>query len=638
MMQFTLLKSRVAVQLGTKLAQGGEGAIYEVAGRGDCVAKVYLKQPDEWKVQKLIAMQSLLTEPLKRVSAWPLDLLADRKKKVCGFIMPKISARKDIHELYSPKNRATSFPEADFRFLVHVCGNIARAFRVIHRLGHVIGDVNHGSVLVGPDGTVAIIDCDSFQIATPTNQIFTCDVGVLLFTAPEIQGQSLRGFRRTPNHDHFGLAVLVFHILCMGRHPFAGRFSGSGDMPIEKAIAESRFAYGQNRRALKMDRPPGTPPLEVFGAAVSGLFEKAFAKHGTSGGRPDDQAWIRALDELKSKLRVCSRAAWHHYPNDLQACPWCEVELKTGVRLFGHRIAPTVRTGVVDVGQLWKAITSIPLPGPEPSMPSDLPWSAPPGVNMPDTSVTGIRKVIGCMLIAIGVFGCFASGPVALLIAVAGLAVFPWVTPGTRANAQRAVATAEAAYLQARQKWQLEATTARLETKRRELELARDALIDLPNERRRRLAKLNSEREFRQRKQHRDKYKIKGAKIRGVGASRTAMLASFGIETADDVVAEDILQIAGIGETITKNLIDWRKDVEKQFRYNSKAPLDPQESAALDLSLNQTRQQLITQLQQGPMVLMVLAQETVAARQRLMPVLERLWTDVMIAKANRDAL
>ena len=37
-------------------------------------------------------------------------------------------------------------------------------------------------------------------------------------------------------HDRFGLALVVFHLLFMGRHPFAGRYQHADDMPIEQAI------------------------------------------------------------------------------------------------------------------------------------------------------------------------------------------------------------------------------------------------------------------------------------------------------------------------------------------------------------------------------------------------------------------
>lgn len=52
--------------------------------------------------------------------------------------------------------------------------------------------------------------------------VFHCDVGVPLWTPPELQGRDFRGLTRTKNHDRFGLAVLMFQLLFMGRHPFAG--------------------------------------------------------------------------------------------------------------------------------------------------------------------------------------------------------------------------------------------------------------------------------------------------------------------------------------------------------------------------------------------------------------------------------
>src|SRR5205814_7863741 len=67
----------------------------------------------------------------------------------------------------------------------------------------------------------ALIDCDSFEI-TDGKTVFPCMVGVPTYTPPELQGQSFQGVRRTKQHDAFGLAVLIFHMLFLGRHPFAG--------------------------------------------------------------------------------------------------------------------------------------------------------------------------------------------------------------------------------------------------------------------------------------------------------------------------------------------------------------------------------------------------------------------------------
>ena len=64
------------------------------------------------------------------------------------------------------------------------------------------------------------------------------------------------------NHDRFGLAILIFHLLFVGRHPFAGRYRGAGDLSIEKAIAERRFAFSKNRSETLVDPPPASLLLD----------------------------------------------------------------------------------------------------------------------------------------------------------------------------------------------------------------------------------------------------------------------------------------------------------------------------------------------------------------------------------------
>lgn len=82
---------------------------------------------------------------------------------------------------------------------------------------------------------------------------------------------------RTQNHDAFGLAVLIFQILFMGRHPFSGQYLGAGDMSLERAIQELRFAYGSGAAARLMRQPPFTPDLATASPQVALLFERSFS-------------------------------------------------------------------------------------------------------------------------------------------------------------------------------------------------------------------------------------------------------------------------------------------------------------------------------------------------------------------------
>ncbi|MGB5064614.1 MAG: hypothetical protein WBQ37_12770, partial [Candidatus Competibacter sp.] len=265
------------VELSKALGRGGEGTVHDMVGRPGFVAKIYHQTVSADKALKLEGMARQAHPSLLEIAAWPVDVLrAHPTGPVCGFVMPKVSGYQEIHSLYGPAHRKRAFPQADWSFLIHAARNLASAFETIHARGHVIGDVNPGNVVVSAQALVKLIDCDSFQINTGS-RLFSCDVGVPQFTAPELQGRPFHGLRRTPDHDAFGLALLCFHLLFMGRHPFAGRYWGKGDMPIERAIKECRFAFGQHAAARSMEPPPHTLPLATLPHPVAHLFERAFA-------------------------------------------------------------------------------------------------------------------------------------------------------------------------------------------------------------------------------------------------------------------------------------------------------------------------------------------------------------------------
>ncbi|MGQ4806970.1 Protein kinase YegI [Candidatus Entotheonellaceae bacterium PAL068K] len=641
MMQLTLTHAQTSIRLGQELGRGGEGAVFAVEGQKDRAAKIYTLPPDPRKAQKLVIMAKAASPALLKIAAWPIDLLSDNQRVVRGFLMPQVVTRRDIHELYSPKSRSEAFPEADFQFLVHVAANIARAFAVIHEQGHVLGDVNHGNLLVGADGTVMLIDCDSLQIGNSA-RVFTCDVGVPLFTAPELHGRPFRGLVRTANHDRFGLAVLLFHLLYMGRHPFAGRYLGPGDMPIEKAVSEYRFAYGPDRTAHNMERPPGTIRLETMGTAIAQLFIRAFGRPGSNGTRPDAKTWVEMLEELKLGLRVCSQANWHHYPGGLAACPWCAVESQTGVRLFGQRITAVGPTGAIDLDTLWRAISAVPEPGSGPALPSERPWHPPPGIEVSSGSGKIVRKVLSIGLVCAGLAACSAlakgGGIVAALVSYGlAFAIWPRVPAEKQAAADRAYSAARTEWDEALARWKREASRDAFAEKLMALEKARAEMADLPNERRRRLEKLEAERKMRQWQRYLDRFRIDRAKIQGIGVGRSTMLASYGIETAADIEYSKIMQIPGFGETLTSELIRWRQGHERNFRFNL---LSTNQRAidAIDRELETRRQNLLSTLRQGPNQLLRLSQEINAARSRLMPELEKAWSALKIAEARRNAL
>ncbi|CAK0768954.1 Protein kinase domain-containing protein [Gammaproteobacteria bacterium] len=381
------------VPLGKKLGTGGEGSVYDAPVYGvDFVAKVYHHPLSPIRQAKLLAMVEGGTDSLRKIAAWPVDTLsATLRGAICGFVMPKVIGYEPVHHLYGPGHRKQQFPNADWAFLVNTARNVAAAFDIIHSHHHIIGDVNQNNIVVARNSIVKLFDCDSFQITTATKH-YLCEVGVGHFTPPELQGHSFHGIHRTRNHDNFGLAVLIFHLLLMGRHPYSGVYSGSGEMPVEKAIQEFRFAFGSNAAAKKMAPPPNSVPLTVLPPAIGWLFERAFSEESVyNKHRPTAREWLSALDALKGQLQTCSRVATHQYFDALTSCPWCTLEQQSKVFFFNTPVAGFVSIELepskFEFARVWEEINSIPSPGALPPInPATLrvhPTPLPPKLNSP---------------------------------------------------------------------------------------------------------------------------------------------------------------------------------------------------------------------------------------------------------------
>jgi DNA-binding helix-hairpin-helix protein with protein kinase domain len=192
----------------------------------------------------------------------------------------------------------------------------------------VIGDVNHSGFLIGQDALVALIDADSFQFDDGTTR-HLCRVGVPEYTPPELQGAVLAETPRTPDHDAFGLAVLLFQLLFLGRHPFAGISSGD-PLPVAETIGQHAFAYSRLRRSV-LTPPPAALHVDEVPPAVADLFERAFAPDA-AGRRPTAGDWVAALDAFERALAPCPANTRHHH--GASACPWCRIERTSRAPLF----------------------------------------------------------------------------------------------------------------------------------------------------------------------------------------------------------------------------------------------------------------------------------------------------------------
>ena len=183
---------------------------------------------------------------------------------------------------------------------------------------------------------------------------------------------------------------------------------------------------------------------------------------------------------------------------------------------------------------------------------------------------------------------------------VLAFAVWPHVPAEKKAQAEQAHATAKGEWENAVSRWRREACQSTFKDNLHKLEKARSDLADLPKNRQRAIAKLESERETHQRQRYLDRFRIDRAEVPGIGSSRTAMLASYGIETAADVERGKIYQIPGFGQKLTGELLKWRREHERNFCFNPAEPLDRRDVHALDRDLESQRADLLRVLGQGP--------------------------------------
>ncbi|HSN23178.1 MAG TPA: hypothetical protein VLS45_03270, partial [Methylomicrobium sp.] len=560
------------------------------------------------KQVKLRVMVKGCDEPLKKIAAWPVETLHGGHGQICGFLMPRISSCEPIHNLYSPGYRKQHFPGMTWEFLISAARNTAAAFTAVHSRGHIIGDVNPNLVLVDVKSSIVkLIDCDSFQIAAE-GKLHPCDVGVSHFTPPELQKiSSFQGVQRTRNHDNFGLALLIFHLLMMGRHPFSGVFSGNGDMPLEKAIEQLRYAFSRNAMAKQMAPPPQSVTPAILPNNITQLFEQAFSEQGVQHeGRPNAWNWLAVLDSLKKELRTCSQQSNHKYYGGLSVCPWCQQKQKTGAFFFALLATVTTAASNFSLTQAWSQIMAIQSPDPAPQIdPSRFrvtPKPLPP-------ELTGFFSFLRFSKRA-------------------------WVKKAR----QEKLFTAKNKFTAVQQQWINEDGVGRFQSELNSLSEYKKKYENIPNQYSQEKFKLKQDARENQLKKFLEHFFINNHVIVGIGNGRKATLTSFGIETASDISYNKIISIKGFGEKLTSEMVSWRKMLEQKFVFDPSKDIDASSLSALNHRFAQTRAQIEKLLLAGPAQLIQIKAQILQRRKELLPIVEEAARQVAQAQADLDAL
>lgn len=277
--------------LEKEIGNGGEGNVFTIRG-SQIVAKIY-KSPSSLQHQKLLYMMYHHIPNLYDASgtriltlAWPSDVLFDAAGQFIGYTMPLIDTGIEVFEICrgcTSTQAKKLFPHYSWALNITVAHNLAIAVDYLHSQHCIIGDMNCKNIFVNTDGTISILDADSFDLTDyQSNVHFKCCAATEDYLSPELQGRNLRAesSKFTTYSDYFALAIHIFQLLISNYHPFNCRqlsdnnhFSGSNLRLRQIRAGKSPFI----NRYPDVDIPLGAPMLaEVVPHYIQEDFVQTF--------------------------------------------------------------------------------------------------------------------------------------------------------------------------------------------------------------------------------------------------------------------------------------------------------------------------------------------------------------------------
>ncbi|HEX5272989.1 MAG TPA: hypothetical protein VFW33_20975 [Gemmataceae bacterium] len=642
------------VPLDSKLASGGEGAVFTLPNDKDRVAKVYHKPPTSQTAEKLTAMVRLANPQLVKLAAWPMGLLYQANtRQLAGFVMPRLKDCQPIQQLYNPVQRLTCYPKAGWNFQVRAALNLAAAFDEVHKAGCLVGDVNQSNAQVSAQALVWLIDCDSFQVRA-NGKPYLCEVGVAHYTPPELQGKPLRGVVRTENHDRFGLAVLIYQLLFVGRHPYAGVYRGAGDPSFEELIAEYRFAQGPAAHTWGMAPPPHTPTFADIPPDLGALFRRAFERGSETGTRPRPAEWLSALQRLEQSIVECPADAGHKYWRGAKSCVWCRLAEHGGPEYY-FGVAGSVGTFAVDEAKLEDVKRRL-RQCERIEFPYDRSRFAPARTPEADPLPDGLSDHHSTAIVLGLVTGlCVLAMPLGLvhgaicLIAFLGALVFgiwlgvhlsvsPWHREHRRRRSARGHAFHDLKDVEAQWFGTVEDYRRDHSATNRKAKRLVSEWRDLPSHYQQDLQRLTVSAEAAARTRHLRLHSIADAAIPKIGEGRKQALAAHNIFTAADVDEQAIRSIKGFGDVLTGNLLAWKEEVLRRFKFNPATAVSPAEQRPVTLKYRTRQQQILVELDREVSKLTSLAPACESALKRLVPRLRQAVARYEQAEADLELM
>ena len=329
--------------LGKCLGHGGEGSVYKIPSCPGKVAKVYserflnhdIAKTIKEKTRYLIRKQNASYIGDTLIAAFPEEVLLSSDGSFAGYIMPQITTSVKLYDVQREGLRRKLFPDLNYRGLIAIAYNLAETVSHLHKHGIIVGDLNQNNILVHADGTIVLIDCNSFDLTDSQTGIhYPCTVGLQELLAPELQTVSkLSNATFTKESDCFSLAIHIFRLLMNNADPFNSQVINNCKSSISVVNSGNSIVRGECVYVRDIpDRriPKWSPALTILPEDLQKLFQRAFTYTAETvfesiSRRPTAREWMEALKRFyQMPLMRCKQDPFHMYLPSLHECPFCQ--------------------------------------------------------------------------------------------------------------------------------------------------------------------------------------------------------------------------------------------------------------------------------------------------------------------------
>lgn len=294
--------NKIAVEVDKELGYGGEATVYTMKGKPDVLCKIFhpnkITPTIQNKVKAMINSKVFKTLQKNQNYSLPLIEVFDEKNKWIGYAKRKaegvnlaLLANLVFIKKFFPKIQKVDVIATLIKFLKDI--------KRLHDNDILIGDYNLSNFLANSKTyDISFIDTDSWQFSYRQKN-FRCTVGTADMTPPEQQYKDFNSFNRTIQSELFSIAVLLFKVLMLGRHPY----DCIGGDTVVKNIEKGYFYYDlKTKPNSKIPKGPWFDLWQELDEEIKMLFIKTFGYKGEKNQRATIEEWIEALSNYKFKL------------------------------------------------------------------------------------------------------------------------------------------------------------------------------------------------------------------------------------------------------------------------------------------------------------------------------------------------